>query len=90
MIVAQSLPMAVPIFNQRNEDDYEEVSYLNARIFFNSNMFSCEMFSFLFGFQYQNRQDNVDIAASIKALAQSVHGEAIFGALPKPRFSTQI
>lgn len=26
MLVAQSLPMAVPIFNQRNEDDYEEVS----------------------------------------------------------------
>lgn len=25
MYVAQSLPMAVPIFNQRNEDDYEEV-----------------------------------------------------------------
>ncbi|XP_055313512.1 uncharacterized protein LOC129574902 isoform X2 [Sitodiplosis mosellana] len=63
MFVAQSLPMAVPIFNQRNEDDYEE---------------------------YPDRQNNVDIAASIKALAQSVHGEAIFGDLPKPRFSTQI
>lgn len=25
MFVAQSLPMAVPNFNQRNEDDYEEV-----------------------------------------------------------------
>lgn len=25
--IAQSLPMAVPIFNQRNEDDYEEVSF---------------------------------------------------------------
>lgn len=25
MFVAQSLPMAVPIFNQRNDDDYEEV-----------------------------------------------------------------
>lgn len=23
--IAQSLPMAVPNFNQRNEDDYEEV-----------------------------------------------------------------
>lgn len=40
--------------------------------------------------QYPDRQDNVDIAASIKALAQSVHGEAIFGDLPKPRFSTEI
>lgn len=28
---------------------------------------------------------NVDIAASIKALARSVHGEAIFGDLPRPR-----
>lgn len=45
----------------------------------------------LYHFQYPDRQDNnVDIAASIKALAQSVHGEAIFGDLPKPRFSTQI
>lgn len=42
------------------------------------------------GIQYPDRQDNVDIAASIKALAQSVHGEAIFGDLPKPRFSTEI
>lgn len=25
MFVAQSLPMAVPNFNQRNDDDYEEV-----------------------------------------------------------------
>lgn len=45
---------------------------------------------FILLFQYPGRQDNVDIAASIKALAQSVHGEAIFGDLPKPRFSTQI
>lgn len=28
MFVAQSLPMAVPMFNQRNEDDYEEVCSL--------------------------------------------------------------
>ncbi|XP_074038738.1 proline-rich Akt substrate 40 kDa [Leptinotarsa decemlineata] len=34
--------------------------------------------------------DKVDIAASIKALAQSVHGDAVFGELPRPRFSTQI
>ncbi|XP_055390398.1 protein kinase 4 isoform X2 [Condylostylus longicornis] len=34
--------------------------------------------------------DTVDIAASIKALAKSVHGNAVFGELPRPRFSTQI
>lgn len=34
--------------------------------------------------------DNVDIAASIKALAKSIHGEAIFGDLPRPRIGTQI
>lgn len=34
--------------------------------------------------------DGVDIAASIKALARSVHGDAVFGDLPRPRFSTQI
>ncbi|XP_063232945.1 proline-rich AKT1 substrate 1 isoform X2 [Bacillus rossius redtenbacheri] len=36
-------------------------------------------------------QDPMDIAASIKALAKSVHGEAnVFGDLPRPRFSTNI
>lgn len=38
-------------------------------------------------------EDNVDIAASIKALARSVHGDTMFGDLPRPqiqRFSTQI
>lgn len=38
-------------------------------------------------------EDNVDIAASIKALARSVHGDTVFGDLPRPqiqRFSTQI
>lgn len=36
------------------------------------------------------KEDSVDIAASIKALAKSVHGDAVFGDLPRPRFSTQI
>lgn len=38
-------------------------------------------------------EDSVDIAASIKALARSVHGDTVFGDLPRPqiqRFSTQI
>ncbi|XP_059482227.1 uncharacterized protein LOC132200627 [Neocloeon triangulifer] len=36
-------------------------------------------------------QDPQDIAASIKALAKSVHGEHnVFGDLPRPRFSTQL
>ncbi|XP_069680400.1 uncharacterized protein PRAS40 [Periplaneta americana] len=36
-------------------------------------------------------QDPMDIAASIKALAKSVHGDSdVFGDLPRPRFSTQI
>ncbi|GAB0099466.1 hypothetical protein DMENIID0001_153260 [Sergentomyia squamirostris] len=38
----------------------------------------------------QPLDENVDIAASIKALAKSVHGDAVFGDLPRPRFSTQI
>ncbi|RZF33441.1 hypothetical protein LSTR_LSTR014448 [Laodelphax striatellus] len=32
----------------------------------------------------------MDIAASIKALAKSVHGDTVFGDLPRPRFSSQI
>uniref|UniRef100_A0A6P7F8S3 Uncharacterized protein LOC114325907 n=1 Tax=Diabrotica virgifera virgifera TaxID=50390 RepID=A0A6P7F8S3_DIAVI len=36
------------------------------------------------------QEDNLDIAASIKALAKSVHGDAVFGELPRPRLSTQI
>lgn len=35
-------------------------------------------------------EDVQDIAASIKALAKSVHGDTVFGDLPRPRFSTQI
>ncbi|KAH8399002.1 hypothetical protein KR222_010839, partial [Zaprionus bogoriensis] len=34
--------------------------------------------------------NQVDIAASIKALAKSVHGEAVFGDLPRPRLRSQI
>ncbi|XP_044761435.1 uncharacterized protein LOC123318765 isoform X2 [Coccinella septempunctata] len=35
-------------------------------------------------------EKNIDIAASIKKLAKSVHGSEIFGDLPRPRFSTQL
>lgn len=35
-------------------------------------------------------EDPLDIAASIKAIAKSVHGDAVFGDLPRPRFSSQI
>ncbi|XP_011184226.2 uncharacterized protein LOC105213240 [Zeugodacus cucurbitae] len=39
----------------------------------------------------EDELDNtVDIAASIKALAKSVHGEAVFGDLPRPRMRSQI
>uniref|UniRef100_A0A336K7Q6 CSON002818 protein n=1 Tax=Culicoides sonorensis TaxID=179676 RepID=A0A336K7Q6_CULSO len=44
-------------------------------------------------FEELPEDSNIDIAASIKALARSVHGEAIFGDLPRPRkpkFTTQI
>lgn len=42
-------------------------------------------------FQYSDENvDRVDIAASIKAIAKSVHGDSVFGDLPRPRFSTQI
>lgn len=34
--------------------------------------------------------DPHNIQASIKALTRSVHGDAVFGDLPRPRFSTQI
>ncbi|XP_034933592.1 myb-like protein O [Chelonus insularis] len=35
-------------------------------------------------------RDPNNIRASIKALAKSVHGDTVFGDLPRPRFSTQI
>ncbi|KAK2579823.1 hypothetical protein KPH14_007509 [Odynerus spinipes] len=41
----------------------------------------------------QRSRDPLDphnIRASIKALAKSVHGDTVFGDLPRPRFSTQI
>ena len=42
---------------------------------------------------FQISRDPMDphnIQASIKALAKSVHGDTVFGDLPRPRFSTQI
>lgn len=39
-IVAQSLPMAVPIFNQRNEDDYDEVNYTNGQLIGHTTQFA--------------------------------------------------
>lgn len=42
---------------------------------------------------FQLSRDPLDphnIRASIKALAKSVHGDTVFGDLPRPRFSTQI
>lgn len=35
-------------------------------------------------------EKSVDIPASIKALARSVHGDTVFGDLPRPRFSKKI
>ncbi|CAH1725203.1 uncharacterized protein LOC114125407 [Aphis gossypii] len=35
-------------------------------------------------------EQKMDIAASIKALAKSVHGDRIFGELPRPRLGSQI
>lgn len=45
------------------------------------------------GFEHSHEmspQEPMDIAASIKALAKSVHGDTVFGDLPRPRFSSQI
>lgn len=80
--IAQSLPVSVPTLSDRTsvEDDYDEVGYLERPIF------GSYLIDF-FKFQYTNADD---IAASIKALAKSVHGDAVFGELPRPRFSTQI
>lgn len=36
MAIAQSLPIAVPIFNHRIEDDYEEVKVIHRIITFNT------------------------------------------------------
>lgn len=44
----------------------------------------------LFFYRLQELDNTVDIAASIKALAKSVHGEAVFGDLPRPRLRSQI
>lgn len=41
-------------------------------------------------FGLQGSGNYVDIAASIKHLARSVHSDAIFGDLPRPRLNTQI
>lgn len=43
-----------------------------------------------FGQGCEEGMDNIDIAASIQALTRSVHGEAVFGDLPRPRLRSQI
>ncbi|KAH8305942.1 hypothetical protein KR018_004982 [Drosophila ironensis] len=43
-----------------------------------------------FGQGCEEGMDNIDIAASIQALTKSVHGEAVFGDLPRPRLRSQI
>lgn len=45
--------------------------------------------SFFQYFQLVEDHSVVDIAASIKALAKSVHGDTIFGDLPRPRFNNK-
>lgn len=54
----------------------EEIKYILIKIVF----FLC----------WQEIESTLDIAASIKALARSVHGEAVFGDLPRPRLRSQI
>lgn len=44
----------------------------------------------LFYFFLQRIKEPLDIAASIKALANSVHGDTIFGDLPPPRIGSRI
>nr|XP_036231409.1 uncharacterized protein LOC106618153 isoform X2 [Bactrocera oleae] len=46
--------------------------------------------SYVNALQEDELDNTVDIAASIKALAKSVHGEAVFGDLPRPRMRSQI
>ncbi|XP_017069033.1 uncharacterized protein LOC108106471 [Drosophila eugracilis] len=43
-----------------------------------------------FGRGCEEGMDNIDIAASIQALTKSIHGEAVFGDLPRPRLRSQI
>ncbi|KAH8400653.1 hypothetical protein KR009_000040 [Drosophila setifemur] len=38
----------------------------------------------------EGMDNNIDIAASIQALTKSVHGEPVFGDLPRPRLRSQI
>lgn len=81
--IAQSLPISIPITQDQHSlnDEFDEVILF--QFFSNYHLITCLL-------QYDDADDHVDIAASIKALAKSVHGEALFGDLPRPRFSTQI
>jgi len=83
----------------------ESCGFLHAQsvyicVAFPASVFTCAQFQHISVYEInhlhilafmQLPQDPVDIAASIKALAKSVHGDAdVFGDLPRPRFSTQI
>lgn len=65
--------------NNLDSDDEVKEKPFSSKTFFTKSIF------------FQILDDNIDIAASIKALAKSVHGgDKVFGELPRPRFSYKI
>ena len=88
-----NVPTTFHAFGQRSqrllhEEDDEQVRKKVLLIFSISLLKICLIMNVL-----QVSFDPMDpnnIQASIKALAKSVHGDTIFGDLPRPRFSTQI
>lgn len=74
--VAKSLPMNIPIFNDLMKQN--STPPREAGRIIPKKKFDKDL------------RDTQDIAASIKALAKSVHGDTPFGDLPRPRLSSQI
>ncbi|XP_075235276.1 proline-rich Akt substrate 40 kDa isoform X2 [Lycorma delicatula] len=81
-IYAKSLPVNVPTFiNQHANSDDNIMPLIPGDIFDTRELINEHR---------RSPRQPMDIAASIKALAKSVHGDAVFGDLPRPRFSSQI
>lgn len=86
--IAKSLPMDIPVFmssfqNHSQEDADDSLVFIKGQVSSSPSIYGAFLFK-------PSNEDALDIAASIKALAKSVHGDTVFGDLPRPRFSTQI
>lgn len=97
---ARSLPIRVPsdfnpsfrLFDDRVEDNKSKPNYKQkvSCVSFSAFIFTTSFYLNINFRTLQRRESPHDIAASIQALANSLHGDAIFGDLPRRKAGFRI